>query len=150
VHSIVQKLKGLTGGLWIISNKMNREMMIRIITAQVFSILYYGCQLWLTPSLSYNNIKKIESVHYAALRVSIKDRKRKTKRDFIDHATRRMAPKLWMKYSATSLYIKIIRDCMPTRLRSSLLMNTYQENRKGTPLPARVDKNHIETGLGPF
>jgi len=83
-----------------------------------------------TPSLSRNNFKRVESMHYTALRVAIKDRKRRVNREKIDHLTKRMPPHFWMKYSATSLFIKIIRDCMPIRLRNQLMTNTYVERRK--------------------
>jgi len=141
VHSVTQRLKGLMAGLWIIASKLDKGMLIRIITAQIFSILYYSCQLWLTPSLSYNNIKRIESAHYTALRVALKDGKRKLSRSCIDDITQRMYPRLWMKFSALSFFIKVTRDCMPTRLKLAITQNAYQEIRKIGQLFSRDTSN---------
>jgi len=137
IHSLAQRLKGLTSGLWIIANKLSREMILRILTAQVFSILYYGCPVWLTPSLSRHNFKRIERMHYTALRVAIKDRRKRVNREKIDSITKRMPPHSWMKYSSTSTFIKINRDEMPTRLRQNLSKNTFQERRKPGRLYSR-------------
>jgi len=130
IHSLTQKMKSLTSGMWIIANKLSRDMILRILTAQVFSILYYSCVVWLTPCLSSSNMKKVERLHYTSLRVALKDRKRRLNREKIDALTKRMPPRTWMKYSSTSFFIKIVRDCMPTRLKSQIMSNSYQERRK--------------------
>jgi len=130
VNSVSQGLKGPTARLRIIANKLNKGMMIRIITAQIFSILCSSCQLMLTPSLSYNNMKRIKTAYYMALRVAIKDGKRKINRARIDNLTRWMHPRSWMKFSATSFNIRVTRDCMPIRLKQAIIQICYSETRK--------------------
>jgi len=137
VHSLSQRLKGLTSGLWIIAKKLGRELLIRVLTAQVFSILYYSCQVWLTRVLSIKNLKRIERIHYAALRIAMNDRKKRLNRGYIDRSTRRMSPSTWMKYASTSFFIRITRDCMPTRLREKVLKNSYTERRNPQQLFSR-------------
>jgi len=69
-------------------------------------------------------MKRIETAHYTALRVAIKDRKSSKDREKIDHLKRGMPPRSWMKFSAASFYIEVIRDCMPTRLKLALTQNS--------------------------
>jgi len=65
-----------------------------------------------TIELSCKNIKRIETSHYSR----IKDFKKTISRECITSITKRMPPKTWMKYYATKLAIKIIRDAAPTNL----------------------------------
>jgi len=52
----------------------------------------------------------LESSHFSALRVGIKDFKRTVNREVISNITKSMQPRTWMKYCSTNLVIKIIRD----------------------------------------
>jgi len=69
-------------------------------------------------------------MHYAALRLSMKDFKKNLSRERINTLTKRMPPKTWMKYSSASLVIKILRDATPTSIHDKIMQNAYRENRK--------------------
>jgi len=42
----------VVGGVRMVRNKLTEKQATTIVTAQIFSILYYACCVWLTPSLN--------------------------------------------------------------------------------------------------
>jgi len=117
----------------------------KVVTSQVFSILYYASPVWLTTELTRKNVNRVESMHYSALRLVIKDYKRKINREKINQLTKRMPPKTWMKYGAANLAIKIIRDQTPSVLYAKIIKNSYFEPRKPN-LMYTYDSSHNKHG----
>lgn len=130
VNNTVNKVKSLMSGLRIVTNHLNREQSTRIITSQIFSVLYYASPVWLTTELARPHLKRIESSHYASLRIGIKDFRRTISKETINQITKRMPPQRWMMYSSTILAMKIIRDASPTLLYQKIMANSFQERRK--------------------
>jgi len=50
---------------------------LKVATAQLYSILYYGSPVWLNCTLEASLLKKLRALHYKILRVGIKDCKQK-------------------------------------------------------------------------
>jgi len=128
VHYISNKIKGLMQGLRIIRKKLDFKETLTLVTAQVLSVLYYGCQIWLTPHLLKSEMKKVEGCHYRALRISLKDVRQRMSRDRITQLTKRMPPKTWMRYAACSLAMKIWQHGKPEGLQS-IFENTFRKGR---------------------
>jgi len=149
INALQRRFSTMMSGLRIIARKLDQSQMLKVVTSQVFSILYYSSQVWLTTELSSKNLRKLESMHYAALRLSMKDYKKSINRDRINQLTKRMPPKAWMNYSAASLAIKIIRVETPTLLYDKIMQNAYQENRKPT-FVYTFDASHNKHGKKGF
>jgi len=49
----------IVGGIRMVWKKLNKAEAIRIVNAQLFSVLYYACCVWLTPALG----KKTSGCH---------------------------------------------------------------------------------------
>jgi len=59
-----------------------------LITSQVFGVL----TVWLNPSLSASNIKKLDRIHFAACKLMIGDWKNKLSRLTVNNKSGRMTP----------------------------------------------------------
>lgn len=101
-----------------------------IVTAQVFSFLYYASPVWFTPSISKEVMKDVESLHFKALRMVTLDYKKRRSREWITNRTQRLPPNLWLRFAAASLLMKIWSTGTPIRLRSMAFANSYAKNRK--------------------
>jgi len=106
---------------------------IKIITAQVFSILYYCDIVWLSPQLGYQNFKKLRRCHYAALRIIQGDWRRTMSRIHLNRLTQRLPPEAWCKFSSCSFVIKLSRSMMPSQLWESFSANLYHNMRHQNP-----------------
>jgi len=71
INNLQRKYISMTAGLRIISRKLDKTQMLRVITSQVFSILLYASPVWLTTELSSKNLRKMDSMHYSALRLAV-------------------------------------------------------------------------------
>jgi len=129
IHYITGKIKGLMQGLRIIRKKLDFKETLTLVTAQVMSVLYYGCQVWLTPNLLRSEMKKVEGCHYRALRISLNDFRQRVNRERINQITKRMPPKTWMRYAMCSLAIKVWLHGKPDGLRQTMFTNTFRKNR---------------------
>jgi len=76
ISNSIKKVNTLTSGLRIVTKHLNKEQSLRIITLQIFLVLYYPAPIWLTTELSCRNLRRLESVHYSTLRLGIKDLKK--------------------------------------------------------------------------
>jgi len=60
----------------------------------------------------------------------VKDYKQRISREWIDAATQRLPPKLWCRFAAASLAIKVRQSREPRYLHDEFFLNTYTEARK--------------------
>jgi len=149
INNTQKRFSSIMSGLRIIANKLDKHQTLRVVTSQVFSILYYASPLWLTSELSSRNMSRIESMHFTALRLALKDHKKIMHRSDITKNTKRMNPKSWMKYGAASMAIKILRDQCPHSLYGKIMRNAYQEQRKPKQIYT-FDASHNKHGKKGF
>jgi len=145
INNLQRKFASLMSGLRIIARKLDQAQLYKVVTSQVFSILFYSSPVWQTTELSRKNLNRLESMHFSALRLVIKDYRNNINREKITQLTNRMPPKTWMKYGAANLAIKIIRDQTPTILCEKLMKNSYLEPRKPQVLYT-YDSSHNKHG----
>jgi len=79
-------------GVKIVRNKLTQKQATQVVTAQIFSIPYYACAVWLTPMIGWKNMGAIESLHFRALRVIPWDYRQKISRDNITRITKQLPP----------------------------------------------------------
>jgi len=130
VNDVVKKVTSLSSGLRIATRHLNIQQSLCIITSQIFSIIYYAAPVWLTSELGYNNLKRIEPIHYSTLRIGLKDFKKSQSREKINLDTKRMPPQTWMLFCTASTAMKIIRDEAPSNLHNKIMANAYKVRRK--------------------
>jgi len=121
---------------------------------QVYSILYYCDVVWLNPTLGLVNFKKLNKVHYSALRIILGDWRRTMHKTDLNRLTQRLPPKAWTKYSACSFFIKMCRSKSPTNLWENVQDHLYQNVRHLNPTlldksEKKIGKKMIQNWIGP-
>jgi len=129
VKQLSGKVRRLLCGLKIIRKKLTEEQTNVLVTSQVLSVLYYAAPVWLTPHLQGPEIRKIESLHFRSLRIVIRDYRQRVHREWVTASTRRIPPRLWLKFAAASLALKTWTTQTPRNLFASMFSNTYSKNR---------------------
>jgi len=143
VDNLVLRINKIVNGLRIIRRKFNSKQLSQIVTSQVFGVMYYGAATWLTPSLKSSLYKKLNRIHYAASRIIIGDWKCVISKKLIDQQTKRLPPKLWSNYNATSTIIKLMRNKHPSTLYTTIMSHVYQNRRHHNPVIMDSSKNRI-------
>jgi len=75
VSALKKRVVKVIGGIRVIRKKLTKKEAISIVTAQVFSLLYYACCVSLTPALNKKSLRIVESLHFKTLRLVLKDYK---------------------------------------------------------------------------
>jgi hypothetical protein len=106
-----------------------QKQFLQILTSQFFSVLFYCSQAWLTSATKRTYWSLINSVHYRALRVAMREFRPKTNREKIDVICQRASPKQWSKYAIASSVIKCISNGQPVLLVEFIKETLYIERR---------------------
>jgi len=130
VTALKKKIMKVVGGVRIVRNKLTEKQTTSIVTAQIFSILYYACCVWLTPCLNRKTFGTVESLHYRALRLIIRDYRQRISRELISQRTKRLPPDKWARFSLASLFLNMYGRNEPTILLQRTMANVYTKRRK--------------------
>jgi len=130
VDSLKKKIAKVNGGIKLIRRKLNFKQTLVIVTAQVLSILYYASAVWLTPHIAKAELKRIESMHYRCVPITIRDFRQRVNKRVIDKVTRRLPPSLWAKYAGGGLMMNLKMQGKPINLLNSMSQNLYTKGRK--------------------
>ena len=133
VSSLVPKLNFIIRKLKFLRRWLGEDDTLKVLTAQFFGTLYYAAPVWMTM-LSFKSWKKLESLHYRALRAVYRDHKCTISRQALDHTSSRANPRQWSNYATTSTATKLVNNS-DTRIANHLRENIYindRRPRKGT------------------
>jgi len=130
VNTVLKKIQSKLSMLRKIRRNLDLQDYLKVATAQLYSILYYGSPVWMNDTLEKSLWQKLKSLHYRILRVGIRDFKRRKSKKHIDKTCKRATPEMWSKYASGALVIKIIRDRSPLNLYIGIMANFYTEPRK--------------------
>lgn len=130
VTTLKKRIISVIGGVRMVRNKLTQAQTTKVVTAQVFSILYYACAVWLTPTLGSDLKKTINSLHFRALRLIICDYRHKVSRNDITSRFKRLPPDKWSKFALASLYMNMYATNEPRALLQSMSLNTFTQGRK--------------------
>jgi len=158
ISTLKKRVLKITGGVRMVRKKLNKGDAIKIVTAQLFSVLYYACCVWLTPSLCKKQLCTIESLHYKALRLILRDYRQKISRDVVTRETKRLPPDKWAKLALASLFINGYNTNTPSSLIQQWSSNFYSKRRKPghlfafdasmTKIGRQCTKNWIGSAIG--
>jgi len=130
INNLKKRVMSIIGGVRMIRNKLTKQQTTNVVTAQVFSILYYACILWLSPTLNRKSFHTIERLHYRALRLIIRDYRQRVSRSEINVITNRLPPDKWSLYSMASFYLNLYNCKEPSDLLRNTSRNTYHRSRR--------------------
>jgi len=128
VNNVVKSAKKSIQGLRILRRNLSEYNFMKVLTAQLFSKMYYGSSVWLNH-LSSIDFKRVESIHYTALRIACHDYKCSVSRGVLDHDYRRATPKEWMNYGVAREFIRIYQIGTPVGLFERLDKQSYRTSR---------------------
>lgn len=129
IRQTVAKANSKLSVLRKIRKNFTKDQFLKVLTAQYFSILYYGSPVWLTSSTKKSLWKLVHSAHYKALRVAVHDIKARMNREKLDILCQRASPKQWSKYAIASIVIKCLTSNKPTNLVNFLRETMYIDQR---------------------
>jgi len=130
IATLKKRVISVIGGMRMVRNKLTQTQATNVVTAQVFSILYYACAVWLTPSLSSDLKRTVNSLHYRSLRLIIRDYRHKICRTEVTERTKRLPPDKWAKFALASLYMNMYAVNQPRALLQNMSLNTFTQGRK--------------------
>jgi len=130
ITKLKKRVLSVIGGVRMVRNKLTQAQATKVVTAQVFSILYYACAVWFTPTLGSNLKKTINSLHYRSLRLIIRDYRQKVSRDDVTERTKRLPPDKWSKFVLASLFMNMFATNQPSSLLQKISLNTFTQGRK--------------------
>jgi len=128
VDKVVKLAKKCIQGLRILRRNLSADSYMQVINAQFFSKLYYGSAVWLS-AISKANLKRIDTMHYQALRLCYWDFRNEIPREIIDHDLKRAVPQEWASYSTAKELIRIFNTGTPPLLFSNLRSQSYLVQR---------------------
>ncbi len=118
-HSIARS-RHIVHRLKYLREWLNLEELTRLVSSQYFSIIFYNAPLWI-GSLDAASWKKLNSVHYRALRMELGDFRSIMKSVEIDWITMRATPIEWASYSIASTVIRLYNQS-DTRITEELVL----------------------------
>ena len=102
---------------------------MRLVTAQIFGLLYYASPVWLGQTLEATSWRMINSVHFKALRLVCNDHHSRISRIKLSKELQRATPLEWSRYCLASTVIKVCREQAPEGLNNQVHENMYFERR---------------------
>jgi hypothetical protein len=129
IRQLVKKANSKLSVLRRIKKYFNTAQFLRILTAQFFSIIYYGSPVWLSSTTKAYLWKLINSIHYKALRIAVSDHKNTINREKLDSLCQRAPPRQWSKYAISNLVIKALTCNEPQGIVNFLKETLYTERR---------------------
>jgi len=157
VSALKKRVVKIIGGIRVIRKKLTKKEAISIVTAQVFSLLYYACCVWLTPVINKKVLKTVESLHFKTLRLVLKDYKNRISRVNVTSETQRLPPDKWSRFALASLFINNFNFDQHSSLVQRMSSNFYSKRRKPgflyaydsakTKMGKQVTKNWIGNAL---
>jgi len=143
VDKQVSRVTKILNGIRIVKRKFEPSQLKKIVTSQVFSILYYCDTVWLNPSIGHENLNKLRRIHYAALRIVLGDWRRTMSKTYLNSTTQRLPPEAWGRFSASSFIIKLCRSHEPTQLWETFQKHLYHNARHPNPTVNNLSKKKI-------
>jgi len=129
IHCLINRANSKLSVLRKIKKYFNKDQFLRILTAQFFSVIYYGSAIWLTSNTKASLWKLIASIHYKALRIAVSDHRNNINREKLDVLWQRASPKQWSKYAMASIVIKTITNQEPQGVYNLIKETLYTERR---------------------
>jgi len=139
VKNVQKKCNQKLAVLKKIRHKFTLLQFKKIVTSQYFSILYFCSPVWLHDGLKSGLKRQINSAHFKALHIMLKDYKNKISQNVLTKKCGRATPKQWYRYSTATLIIKTFNTKSLTYINNIIRSSIYTTRRK--PLIGRFFDN---------
>lgn len=120
-NCVIKKAGTMNSGLRLIRNKLKYDQFLKVMTSQYYGRCFYGCLAWLNGTNSFIDLRRINALHYRALRIEKNDHRRMYSRAELD-LIGRARPTTWARYLLSSTTIKAVTRGLPTTLVETCLL----------------------------
>jgi len=107
IKDIKRKSLNVINKLKYLAKFLDKECMKKIVTSHFFGMVYYASPIWLNETTTAAHWKVLNSLHYRALRTSVRDFKFKWSKDDLNNYFKRATPQNWLKYACSKLAINL-------------------------------------------
>ncbi len=126
-----------------LSRWLKKEDLLKLITSQYFSIIYYAAPVWI-GCLTSKAWSRLNAAHYRALRACLRDYKKRKSKLELNLESKRATPAEWGMYSIASTVIKLYNGST-TNISNLIRRSAYVNDR----LPRRakfIDRSRLVIG----
>jgi len=81
----------------MIRKKLKFDQFLKVMTSQYYGKCFYGSAVWLNGTNSFLDVRKVNALHYRALRIARNDFKKKVSQAELD-LIGRARPTIWLNY----------------------------------------------------
>jgi hypothetical protein len=148
VNLSIKKCQQMRPALRRLRAKLSDKEFSMVITSHYFSRLYYGSELWF-ECCSKKLKKRIESTHYFALRLFLRDYMCNISRKFIDVKTERASQCDYNQYKIAKMLISNCSKAAPFTLYHDILAHSMTE-RRSENCPKFYDSSRLKIGKESF
>lgn len=110
VSNTIAKTTKLLPELKFLRNHLNVNQMKQVTTSYLFSVLFYGSEIWYHKQLAFHLKQKVKSIHYKALRMIFG---RNLTREEIDKISGRATPDEWSDFCLGKPLINVVQSGVP-------------------------------------
>jgi hypothetical protein len=143
IDSILNRTAFLIHRTKYLARWLKKEDLLKLITSQYYSIIYYAAPIWI-GSLTSKAWSRLNAAHYRALRACLKDYKRRRSKRDLNLESKRATPAEWGMYSVVSTVIKLYNSSN-TNISNLIRQSAYVNDR----LPRRakfIDRSRLVVG----
>jgi len=113
----------------MVRRKLKLDQFMRVMTCQYYGRCFYGCPVWPNGTTNFMDLRRLNALHYRALRIAKRDDRKELSRAELD-TLGRARPTTWSQYLMTSSAIKAIKRKAPTFLARESIQNMFTERRR--------------------
>ena len=128
INSLAPKLTLIIRKLKFLRRWLSLDDALKVLTSQFFGTLYYAISVWINL-LSFKSWRRLESLHYRALRAVHRDFRCALSKQTLNKMSKRATPRQWANYITTSEVIKLF-NTSDARIVQDLRSNVYINDRK--------------------
>jgi len=128
IDNIVAKSASVVNNIKFLRRWIDMESALKVVTSQYFGLAYYASPVWMTPDIPCQSWKKLNSLHYRAIRAAVRDLKQEISRPMLDTISQRATPAQWARYTVASTAIHLVNNST-TRLAKDLKNKMYINDR---------------------
>jgi len=145
IENVSNKARAVLSKLRFLSKLIDLESMKRVVTTHFFGLIYYASPVWLTEQTTSKHWKKLNSLHYRALRTAARDFFFKFDKESLNKMFGRATPLQWMQYANAKMAITLYNLSTGPPLSSKLKENAYINDRR--PGQATIiDRSRLKIG----
>jgi len=144
ISRVLTKARKMNSAMKLVRKKLKLDQFMRVMTCQYYGRCFYGCPIWLNGTTSFMDLRRLNALHYRALRIARRDYKKELSRSDLDMMGR-ARPTTWSQYLMASATIKAITRETPPFLARESIKNLFIERRK-PEMPKFYDDSKKKVG----